>query len=76
MLPFNSPFTDNLPNQVLQHESVATKLDFGVPGSVVLGKSRTAPDAAGGIRIPSLSMTIPLWPDSEAKSICRKLDIA
>jgi murein DD-endopeptidase MepM/ murein hydrolase activator NlpD len=39
LLPFNSPFTDNLPNQVLQRESVATKLDFGVPGSVVLGKA-------------------------------------
>jgi hypothetical protein len=31
---FNSPFTDYLPNQVLQAESVATKLDFGLPGSV------------------------------------------
>src|SRR5271157_916821 len=33
---FNSPFTVILPNQVLQHESVAANLDFGVPGSVWL----------------------------------------
>jgi hypothetical protein len=31
---FNSPFTVILPDQVLQHESVAAKLDYGVPGSV------------------------------------------
>jgi hypothetical protein len=36
---FNSPFTDILPNQVLQHVSVAGKLDFGLPGSVVLARA-------------------------------------
>lgn len=39
MLTFNSPFTYTLPNQVLQRESVAAKLDFGLPGSVVLGRA-------------------------------------
>jgi hypothetical protein len=28
-----------LPNQVLQRESVAANLDFGLPGSVVLGRA-------------------------------------
>jgi hypothetical protein len=31
---FNSPFTHTVPNQVPQPESVAAKLDFGLPGSV------------------------------------------
>jgi hypothetical protein len=61
-----------LPDQLLQRESVAAKLDFGLPGSVVLARASLLLNAAGGIRIPSLSMTIPLWQVSEAKSVPRK----
>ena len=37
----------------------------------LVGKSQPAPDAAGGIRIPSPSKTVPLWQDSEGKFVTR-----
>ena len=65
-----------LPDQLLQRESVAAKLVFGLPGSVVLTRASLLLNAAGGIRIPSPSMTVPLRQVSEAKSVPRKYDIA
>jgi hypothetical protein len=41
-------------------------LVFALPGSVAVEIEKTpASEAVGGIRIPSLSTTVPLWQDSE-----------
>jgi hypothetical protein len=65
-----------LPNQVLQRESVAAILDFGLPGSVVLERASLLSMRLVESEFRALSMTVPLWQDSEAKFVPRKKDLA
>src|ERR1035438_3766791 len=65
---FNSPFTHTSPNQVLQRESVAAKIGFRPAWFRSARISQLASKAAGGITIPSPSMTVTLWQVSRSKS--------
>jgi hypothetical protein len=69
----NSPFTVLFSNQVLQLEQVAE--GSILPGSVAW-QDQLATKAAGGIRIPSGSMTVRLRQDSRHKFDFPELDIA